>query len=157
MPVVMEELSFSICSIFVSSKPFQVKVQSFGQESGGDSETMTLRQALQKIERDGVVDYSVGGHSCERPPEVAQGLSDDCFKIAPDPDNLLVWRANAVQVRHLKASNAASFFTWEKLEASCLCVAARCGLERFRVLSTEDCWLGVALADVPDGEMLSGG
>ena len=84
---------------------------------------MSLRQALQDIERGGLVDFTFGGHSCERPQEVRQGRADDMFQISPQPDSRLLWKSNAIQVRSLKASNAASHFPWSKLESSCLDLA----------------------------------
>ena len=89
-----------------------------GQENGTDSEVMSLRDALQKVERGGLVDFKLGGHRCERPPEVQQGRADDRFVITSDPENPLLWKANAVQVRNFKQNNIASHFPYSKLKDS---------------------------------------
>lgn len=79
---------------------------------------MTLREALQHVEKNGLVDYTLGGHKCERPPEVKQGKCDDRFDIQGGPDSPLLWRANNVAMKNLKANNVASHFSWEKLSSS---------------------------------------
>ncbi|CAE6916132.1 unnamed protein product [Symbiodinium sp. CCMP2456] len=47
------------------------------EEESGDSNVMTLRQALQRIEAGGMVSYTLGAHRVERPPEVVQGNASD--------------------------------------------------------------------------------
>ena len=74
--------------------------------------------ALQHVEMNGLVDYTLGGHKCERPPEVKQGKCDDRFDIQGDPDSPLLWKANNVAMKNLKSNNVASHFTWEKLSNS---------------------------------------
>ena len=71
---------------------------------------MTLRGALQEIEKTGLVEYSLGGHTCGRPAEVKQGRAD--------PGNPLLWRSNAVQTKSLKSANLAGHFSWEILKTS---------------------------------------
>ena len=88
------------------------------QEDGGDTPVTTLREALQAVEKSGFIDYSLGGHSCARPQEVAQGKSDDRFDVVPETGNPLVWRATAVAQKQLKAINIASHFTAEALDKS---------------------------------------
>ena len=88
------------------------------QASGGDSAVMSLREALQLTERAGLIAFSLGGHSCERPPEVTQGRQDDEFSIAPDPGCQLLWRANSIAVKSLKCTNIASHFPFSKLSES---------------------------------------
>ena len=78
----------------------------------------TLREALQRIEKSGFIDYTLGGHSCARPAEVAQGKCDDKFDICPETGNPLVWRATAIAHKQLKAINCASHFTADALEKS---------------------------------------
>ena len=48
------------------------------QADDGDSDSvvMSLRELLQKVENAGMVDFEVGGHSCERPNTVTQGKED---------------------------------------------------------------------------------
>lgn len=67
-----------------------------------------------------MVDFTLGGHKCERPQDVRQGRADDMFEVTPEPQNRLLWRANAIAARSLKATNVASHFPWSKLEASSL-------------------------------------
>ena len=81
---------------------------------------MSLKDCLQRVEASGLVEYTLGGHKCERPPEVAQGLSEDAFNVSPDPDNALLWRANQIQTRSLKQSNVASHFPFSTLAQSAL-------------------------------------
>ena len=90
------------------------------QENGSDSSLMSLRTALQKVERGGAVDYTLGGHRCERPPQVQQGHADDQFTISPDPDSPLLWRPSAIAMRNLKANNVASHFSYTQLAGSAL-------------------------------------
>jgi len=79
---------------------------------------MTLRTALQTIEKQGMVDYTLGRHSCQRPAAASQGREDDKFSIAPDGGNLLLWRPNQIPVKNLKAANVASYFNYDALKAS---------------------------------------
>ena len=90
------------------------------QENGSDSSLMTLREVLQKVERGGAVDYTVGGHRCDRPPQVQQGQADDHFIVSPDPDSPRLWRQTAVAMRNLKANNVASHFSYTQLAGSAL-------------------------------------
>ena len=46
------------------------------QEGGTDGPPITLREALQQIERGGFVDYEVAGHICARPAEVCQNADE---------------------------------------------------------------------------------
>ena len=94
---------------------------------------MTLRQALQKIERGGLVDYTLGGHTCTRPPAVTQGHQDDCFTISPEPNNPLLWRPNAVPAKHLKMSTIASSFPWPALEASPLVLVSLIAVRYYNI------------------------
>ena len=108
---------------------------------------MSLRAALQQIEKTGMIDYTVGGHKCERPGEVVQGHADDRFQISPDPDQALLYRSNAVAAKNLKFNNLASFFTFQALEASPLVLAPwldcsvrrRSQVWRLRIYGTEKC------------------
>lgn len=86
--------------------------------SNSDSALMSLRAALQSIEKAGMVDYTVGGHSCRRPAAVEQGHAEDHFEISPDGSNALLWRANQIPTKNLKSSNVASHFTFENLRSS---------------------------------------
>jgi len=88
------------------------------QENGSDSAVMVLRQALQQVERNITVDFTLGGHRCERPPQVTQGHADDFFQITPDADSQLLWRPTAIAMRNLKHNNVASHFLWSKLKDS---------------------------------------
>ena len=88
------------------------------QEDSGDSQVTTLREALQGIERSGFIDWSLGGHACNRPADVAQGRSDDRFDIVPESGNPLVWRASAINQKQLKAINCASHFSADTLNKS---------------------------------------
>ena len=84
-----------------------------------------MKEALQKVEASGIVEYTLGGHRCERPPEVAQGLSEDAFNISPDGDNSLLWRANQIQTKSLKQSNVASHFPFSMLSQSALTLVSQ--------------------------------
>lgn len=77
------------------------------------------------------MDYTLGGHSCVRPPGVQQGKEDDKFSIAPDANNTLVWKPNAVNAKNIKAANVASCFPWPALESSPLEVVAKFVFRRF--------------------------
>lgn len=88
------------------------------QEDGSDTSPMTLQAALQHFEGKGIIDYTVGGHVVTRPPGVQQGQQEDHFEVKPDPVNVLAWKPNTVQLRSVKAANAASVFAWQALEAS---------------------------------------
>ena len=93
------------------------------QEQGSDSNVMGLREALQQIERTGLVDFKLGGHRCERPPAVQQGRDDDHFELQADPSSALLWKPNTIAVKNLKFTNVASHFVWSKLQSSNLQLA----------------------------------
>lgn len=97
--------------------------QNLLQEDGADGPVTALKEALQAAERSGLVEYSLGGHKCQRPSDVQQGRADDRFEISPDLDNELLWRPNAFQTRSLKASNIASHFSFTSLNESPLVMA----------------------------------
>jgi len=78
---------------------------------------------LQSIESQGIVDYSLGGHSCVRPPQVQQGKASDHFEIKAEQDNPLLWRPQGVQAKNLKGANIASHFTYAQLKDSPLLLA----------------------------------
>ena len=88
------------------------------QDNGADGPVTTLRAALQAVERSGMIEYSLGGHSCTRPSDVQQGKADDSFDIVPEAENPLLWRANAIPHKQLKAVNVASHFAFAALDAS---------------------------------------
>ena len=129
VPVVLEELVWVKFSLHFDSISSRLDIFSH-QEEGSDSQVMTLRAALQYLERGGMVEYSVGGHVCHRPPEVQQGRADDHFDVTVEADNPLVWRATVVQSKNLKISNVASAFAFTQLQQSplvlapCLCLSA---------------------------------
>ena len=102
------------------------------EEDGVDSPVKTLRSALQHFESKGLVDYTLGGHVCSRPPSVQQGKESDCFEIRPDTSNTLAWKPNNVPAKSLKAANVASSFSSVLLEASPLQMAT-CHFYRFQV------------------------
>ena len=84
-----------------------------------------LRAILQHVESKGTVDFSLGGHSCSRPPEVQQGKAADAFVVQPDTTNPLVWRPQAVQQKALKPANLASHFAYPLINASPLVLATQ--------------------------------
>ena len=87
------------------------------QDAGSDGPITTIRLMLQTLERKGDVDYSVGGHTCSRPPSVQQGTSTtDFFELKPD--EMLLWRPQAVQAKNLKGTNIASHFAYSMLDKS---------------------------------------
>ena len=88
------------------------------QENGADLPVQALRAVLQHIESKGFVDFTLGGHSCARPPAVQQGKAPDSFVIAPDANNPLVWRPQLIQQKNLKPANIASHFQYGILKAS---------------------------------------
>ena len=47
------------------------------QENGTDGPIQALRDAIQKLERDGMIDFDLGGHQFSRPADVMQGNSAD--------------------------------------------------------------------------------
>ena len=101
---------------------------------------LSLRAALQKVERGGMIDFTFGGHQCERPQEVQQGRADDCFRMTPDPDGQLLWRANTINVRNMKATNVASYFPWSKLSSSALELVPR--KQQKTILGLGSVWIG---------------
>ena len=88
------------------------------EEDGSDTQVMSLREALQRYEAGGLVEYTLGGHHASRSAGVQQGREPDAFQIAPDASNALAWKANNVPSRSIKAANVASVFPWPLLEAS---------------------------------------
>ena len=98
--------------IFYISPPYP------SQENGCDLPVQTLRDVLQHIESKGCVDFSLGGHTCARPPEVQQGKAPDSFVITPDPGNPLLWRPQLIQQKNLKPANIASHFQYSILKDS---------------------------------------
>ena len=44
--------------------------------NGRDNPVMSLKAALQAVERGGLVDFQLGGHTCTRPAAVVQGQTD---------------------------------------------------------------------------------
>ncbi|CAK9062831.1 Uncharacterized protein SCF082_LOCUS32651 [Durusdinium trenchii] len=89
------------------------------EDDSGDGKVATLRAVLHAVERSGMVEFTLGGHSCSRPPDVKQGRCDDYFNVAPEGDELL-WRPNTVQAKSLKSTNLASHFTFTQLHGSSL-------------------------------------
>lgn len=85
------------------------------KEGNADTPIMSLRSALQRIEASGMVDYTLGGHTCARPQAVQQGKVDDCFSVSPDGSARLLWRPNTVPGKQLKV---ASSFSYTSLNAS---------------------------------------
>ncbi|CAK9060296.1 unnamed protein product [Durusdinium trenchii] len=104
------------------------------EENSKDGPLCSLRDALQQVEKNGLVDFSVGGHTCVRPPEVQQGMCDDRFVISADNSNPLLFKPNAIQTKSLKAANLASHFSWEAMQASPLEL-----VWRLRLYTTEKC------------------
>lgn len=94
------------------------------KDDSGDGKVATLRAVLHAVERSGMVEITLGGHSCSRPPDVKQGRCDDYFNVAPEGDELL-WRPNTVQAKSLKSTNLASHFTFTQLHGSSLRLAHR--------------------------------
>lgn len=60
----------------VSSLIFFASVQDM---EGNDSEVQTLRACLQQVEKDGMIDFKLGGHEAIRPGGVFNGHQDDMF------------------------------------------------------------------------------
>lgn len=86
-----------------------------------------------------MVDFDLAGHSYTRPASVMQGQSADVrldsilktllrsnhflnlvcdagvaplrLEVSPKPNHKMIWRPNQVQFPHLRATNAASYFT----------------------------------------------
>ena len=51
---------------------------------------MSLRACLQKVETQGMVDFTLGGHTCVRPADVMSGQADD--KLLSSRDIVLLMR-----------------------------------------------------------------
>ncbi|CAK9030752.1 Uncharacterized protein SCF082_LOCUS19333 [Durusdinium trenchii] len=109
-----------------AAKALQDKFLVCEDEHGADSQVQSLRACLQQIERDGLVDFKLGGHSADRPGQVFNGHSEDMFNVVPKEDNPMVWKPNAVQLRQLKYSSCASYVDAEKLTASPALEVAAC-------------------------------
>ena len=114
--------------------------------NGRDNPVMSLKAALQAVERGGLVDFQLGGHTCTRPAAVVQGQTDDkllwlhlqqivpvlascvyfkysvCiyprFDVAPNDDDPAVWKPNTVRLDLVKHSNAGSYFATSVLTSS---------------------------------------
>ncbi len=56
-----------------------VSFASFQDMEGNDSEVQTLRACLQQVEKDGMIDFKLGGHEAIRPGGVFNGHQDDMF------------------------------------------------------------------------------
>ncbi len=98
---------------------------------------MTLRSALHIVEASGMVEYTLGGHCCQRPAAVQQGKDDDKFEVSPEDANPLVWKANVIPNKQIKVANLASQFTCEQFAASPLvCVF---WLEMSQLISSSTC------------------
>ena len=59
---------------------------------GNDGPPISLRSALQQVERTGLVDYEVAGHSCARPAQVCQN-PDEADRLGPrtNPGRFSPW------------------------------------------------------------------
>ena len=69
---------------------------------------MTLRSVLHKLEADGHVDVTLGGHTFVRPPSVANGQQKDFFHITKTSE--LCWRPNGMQIKSAKMNNIMSMY-----------------------------------------------
>ena len=92
------------------------------EQSSGDSELMTLRACIRKLETQGHTNFVLTNHTFERPAEVIAGTQDDQFRVVCALENGLVWKANAVN-KDYKMLNVASVFQESELTAS---PAVRC-------------------------------
>jgi len=60
------------------------------QESGHDGPVQTLQQVIQKLESDGMIDFTLGGHEYTRPADVVQGRAPDRQEVIPTRDPMVV-------------------------------------------------------------------
>lgn len=112
-----------------------------GQDGeGNDSELISLRSALIKLEGSGKVDFELAGHSYHRPASVMQDAQADdrpgslirgpgCstsftkkghtpapaatasrFEVRWKEETTMLWKPAAVQLRNVRATNVGSFF-----------------------------------------------
>lgn len=64
---------------------FQLWAANLQDEHGNDGDVTSLRSALIQIEREGLVDYELSGHLCNRPATVCQGSEEiDRFHVHYD-------------------------------------------------------------------------
>ena len=82
---------------------------------------MPLRTLIKKLESDGIVDLTLGGHEVKRDPQALAADADveDHFLITEKPDAMLLWRVNSPG-KTVKASNLASILPASALENSCV-------------------------------------
>ena len=74
-----------------------------------DSAVMTLHKLVQTLEGEGHINFTVAGHSMERPAEVLQGGEGDKLHMKPQSDHPLVWKDKSVKAAAVKMTNVGSF------------------------------------------------
>jgi len=63
------------CYIFSQTSSFIIRFHL--QENSTDGQVQTLRDAIQHLEKNGMIDFDLGGHEFSRPADVMQGNSAD--------------------------------------------------------------------------------
>ena len=104
------------------------------EEQGADGDVVSLRVALQRVEKGGMVDFSLGGHTCARPAAVAQGHQDDHFQVAPDAAQALLWRPHAIATRLATLRAAFCGLLWWSLHL-CWFLGITCFTNNFNVFN----------------------
>ena len=71
------------------------------------------------MERTGLIDFTLGGHTCVRPAAVTQGHDgNDRFDVVPDESKPAAWKSNNVRLELVKFTNLGSFFSSSALLGS---------------------------------------
>ena len=114
---------FSIPNVVVTlSYPYswknisEVIMEEQGSSGAQDSAPMTLHEAMVMMEKRGMIDLKVSGHSVERPAAVKRGDEPDTLEVSHQ--SYLVFKPNPVTVKNVKGSNIAGFVGFKVLSSS---------------------------------------
>lgn len=88
------------------------------QTSNGpcDSTPMTLFQLVHMLERKGILDLTLTGHTVDRPASVKRGEERDRLEVAHQSYSL--FKPNAVTAKTAKSTNVAGLAGYKMLKAS---------------------------------------
>ncbi|CAK9073577.1 unnamed protein product, partial [Durusdinium trenchii] len=98
------------------TKNIEVIMEEQGSSGAQDSAPMTLHEAMVMMEKRGMMDLKVSGHSVERPAAVKRGDEPDTLEVSHQ--SYLVFKPNPVTVKNVKGSNIAGFVGFKVLSSS---------------------------------------
>lgn len=81
-----------------------------------DTSPMMLHKLLKLLEQRGVVQFTVTGHQCDRPPEVKRGEAADRFEVKHE--SFSVYKPNNVNLKQVKAGSLAGLIGTKALSKS---------------------------------------